>query len=177
MGISLPRDRGEEMSGKDTFISGHSKEAHEKRLEQMRAYNKAHKEEGNARARKYKEEHPEQVKANDREACRKGGKRYEKMLTYSQIGIPGGKKKIRRKHARQYKSYKNTIAPDSQLHHNWQNDGTAGYTGIALVEANAHRHGIIDVIQILDGEITVFTEEELRSRGDNYEGHGEKGGL
>jgi maltooligosyltrehalose synthase len=157
-------------------ISGHIKEAYEKRLEQMRAYNIAHKEEGNARARKYKEEHLERVRANDQEACRKGGKRYEKMLAYSRTSIPGDKKKIRRKHARQYKSYKDIIAPDSQLHHNWQNDGTAGYSGIALVEANAHQHGVIDVIQILDGKITVFTEEELKSRGDNYEGHGEKVG-
>lgn len=170
------------MSWKDDFISGHSEEAYEKILARNRTYYKAHKEQENARARKYHEEHLEQGKANhkryaeenseaiianNQEACRKGGKRYNKMLAYSQTGIPGDKKKIRRKHARQYKSYKDIIAPDSQLHHNWQNDGTAGYIGIALVEATAHRQGIIDVIQILDGEITLFTEEELRSRGDN----------
>jgi hypothetical protein len=155
------------MSWKDDFISGHREEEYKKRLAQMRAYHKAHKEEEKARAKKYKEEHLDEIRANDQESSRKGGKRYEKMLAYCRTGIPGDKKKIRRKHARQYKSYKDIIAPDSQLHHNWQNNRTAGYTGIALVEANAHRHGIIDVIQILDGEITLFTEEELRRRGDN----------
>ena len=153
------------MSGKDDFISGHIKEAHEKRLKQMRAYYKVHKEEENVRARKYKEEHPEQVRANDQRASRKGGKRYEKMLTYSRTGIPGGKKKIRRIHARQYKSYKDIIAPESQIHHQWVID-TVEYTGMALVEADQHMHGFVDVIQILEGEITLFTEESLMNRGE-----------
>ena len=153
------------MNGKYDFISGHMKEAHEKRLKQMCAYNKAHKEEGEARARKYKEEHPEQVRANDQEASRKGGKRYAKMLEYSRTGIPGSKKKIRRTHARQYKSYKDIIAPKSQIHHQWVID-TAEYTGMALVEADPHMYGIIDVIKILEGEITAFTEEELMNRGE-----------
>lgn len=143
----------------------HRKEAYEKRLAQMRAYHKAHKEEGKARARKYKEEHLEQVRANDQEASRKGGKRYEKMLAYSRTGIPGDKKKIRRKHARQYKPYKDIIAPESQIHHQWVN-GTAKYTGMALVKADQHMHGFVDVIQILEGKITVFLEEELMNRGE-----------
>ena len=36
------------------------------------------------------------------------------------------------------------------------------YRGLALVEADQHTHGFIDVIKILDGEITIFTEAELR---------------
>ena len=32
-------------------------------------------------------------------------------------------------------------------------------------EANAYRNGIIDVIVLLDGEITVLTEEEVKNNG------------
>ena len=38
--------------------------------------------------------------------------------------------------------------------------GTARYMGIALVEKNAHRHGIVNVIEILEGQLTLLTEEE-----------------
>jgi hypothetical protein len=51
-----------------------------------------------------------------------------------------------------------------ELHHQWIPE-TADYTGLALVEAKPHKHGIIDVIQILEGAITVFSEKELREQG------------
>ena len=34
-----------------------------------------------------------------------------------------------------------------------------------VVEKDQHIHGFIDVIQILEGEITLFTEEEIKNRG------------
>ena len=39
---------------------------------------------------------------------------------------------------------------------------TARYMGVALVERNLHRHGIIRVIEILEGQITLLTEEETK---------------
>lgn len=88
----------DKMINKKDFIAKYSEEAYGEHLAQNRAYHKIHKEEDNARTRKYQEEHPEQARANDQEACRKGGKRYNKMLAYSRTGIPGDKRRIRRKH-------------------------------------------------------------------------------
>jgi hypothetical protein len=165
---------------RDDFIAAHGIEAYEKRLAQMRAYHEAHKEEDNARAKKYKEEHLEEEKAYNKEwreehpekgiaanqeLCRKGGRRYEKMLKYQTTGLRGERNKIRMKHSRQYKPYKDIIAPDSQLHHEWCPQ-SASYTGLALVEADQHMYGFIDVIEILAGKITLFTEEEIRNGGE-----------
>ena len=33
-----------------------------------------------------------------------------------------------------------------------------------MVEADAHQYGIIDVIEILDGKITLLTEEEVKAK-------------
>lgn len=142
-------------------IARYGEAAWEKHLEQKRAYYKAHKEERNAATKNYHEEHPEQVIANNQEIHRKGGSRYAKHLEYKRTGIPGDKNKIRSKHANLYKPYKDIIAPDSQIHHEWV-PKTDEYTGVALVEKEAHMHGFVDVIQILDGEITLLTEEEVR---------------
>ena len=68
---------------------------------------------------------------------------------------------IRGRHRRYYTPYKQIIAPESQLHHEWI-PMTAEYRGVALVEANQHLHGYIDVIQILEGEIMLLTEAEIR---------------
>lgn len=54
------------------------------------------------------------------------------------------------------------IAPDSQLHHEWVPE-TCEYRGVALVEAEQHMHGFVDVI--VDGEITRLTEEQIRNGG------------
>jgi hypothetical protein len=40
---------------------------------------------------------------------------------------------------------------------------TANYDGVALVEAEQHMSGFLDVIQILAGTITLYTEEEIRN--------------
>ena len=40
--------------------------------------------------------------------------------------------------------------------------GTADYRGAALVEPIQHQYGIIDPIVILEGEITLLTEAEIR---------------
>lgn len=152
-------------SWRDNFISKRREEAYEKKLAQRRAYYKVHKREVSAQQKKYRAEHPEAVIAASQEQHRKGGKRYAKTLAYSQIGIPGEKRRIRVKHTQQYKPYKDIIAPDSQLHHQWRAQ-SALYDGLALVEKGQHMQGFIDVIKILEGEITVFTEEELRDIGE-----------
>lgn len=43
--------------------------------------------------------------------------------------------------------------------------GTAKYTDVALVESNPHQYGYIDVIQILEGKITLLTEKEILKGG------------
>ena len=63
----------------------------------------------------------------------------------------------------QWRQYKRIIAPGSQLHHQWI-PKTSDYTGLALVEVNPHKYGIINVIEILDGEITLFTEKEIQEQ-------------
>jgi hypothetical protein len=161
---------------KEELIKRYGEEAWLKKLAQKRAYNKAHKEEkkaSNKRYRnnhreevkeynkKYQEAHPEEVKANNHEGSRKGGKYYAKHLTDGQTGLRGDRNAIRKKHADKYRPFKNIIAPESQLHHEWV-PKTAEYRGVALVEADQHMHGFVDVIQILDGEITLLTEEEVK---------------
>ena len=155
---------------KEECIARYGEAEYARRLEQRRAYYKAHKEEDNARNKKYREEHKEEeeyqekVKARNQEQNRKGGKYYDKMLEDDRTGLRGARKKIRMKHAHYYKPYKAIIAPDSQLHHEWVPD-TSEYRGVALVEADQHMHGFVDVIEILDGKITLLTEEEVRNGG------------
>lgn len=117
------------------------------------------------RDRKYRQNHPQRSKINDGERNRKGGKYYERRRKYESTGLQGERHRIRTRHAKKWRQYKRIVALDSQIHHAWQ-QGTAKYTGVALVETDQHRHGIIDVIQILDGEITVFSERELIERGE-----------
>lgn len=96
------------------------------------------------------------------ESDRKGGKYYEKKREYDLSELRSERHKIRSNHEHKWQAYKNIIAPGSQLHHQWR-PGTSEYSGLALVEADQHQHGIIDVIQILEGgEINVFTEKELQ---------------
>jgi cellobiose-specific phosphotransferase system component IIB len=173
--------------GKDEFIKRYGEDAYEKMLKQTRDWQKVHREQiktynktyreahrvevkttmkktpeqVNAYNRKYRKDNPEKVKIDHQEACRKGGRRYNKNLEYKRNGIQGEKNSTRTIHAKQYKPYKAIIAPDSQLHHEWIQK-TAEYRGVALVEADAHRYGIIDVIQILNGKITLLTEEEVK---------------
>ena len=139
------------MSWKGDYIEKYGQDAYDRHLAQSRESAKA-----------YREQNIDKVIENHRQATRKGGKYYEKRLIYKQTGISGDKARIRMNHSRKWRPYKAIIARDSQIHHNWLNDGTAAYDGVALVEKDQHQHGIIDVIQILEGKITLLTEEEVR---------------
>ena len=109
--------------------------------------------------------HPVRIQAASRrqnqKRNRKEGEDYEKAITYQMNGLPHEKRLIRLIHAQRWRPYKQIIAPGSIIHHEWI-PGTADYTGVALVETDQHAHGFIDVIQILEGEITLFTEAEIR---------------
>ena len=157
---------------KEETIERYGEEAYERQLEQQRAYGReyreAHREQEQARVKEWREENPEQVLAHQQERNRKGGKRYDKKLEYEHTGLQGDRNKIRSKHNKKYRKYKNIIAPNSQLHHEWIPD-TSEYRGVALVEANQHRHGVVDVIEILDGKITLLTEEQVKAGGKDFE--------
>ena len=129
-----------------------------------RRWQETHRESRCQSTQKYRETHPDEVEALRRERARKGGKYYQQMLRYHNTGLPRERKRVRTKHARLYRQYKMIIAPDSEIHHEWIPD-TAKYTGMALVETDAHRHGFIDVIELLDGKITLLTEEQIRNGG------------
>ena len=130
----------------------------------MKKWRDEHLEEAHRRAVEWKRNNPEKVKKHDREISRKGGRYYEQAKRRGANGIPNEKKKIRSAHGTKYFKYKQIIAPDSHLHHNWRNDGTAGYDGVALVEADQHMHGFIDVIEVLEGKITLFSEKEIKEQ-------------
>ena len=158
---------------KDEYIAKYGEEAYEKHLEQSQEWYRQHCERAKATVQKRRVEKPEIVKANNREISRKGGKYYEAKRVYDRSGLQGKKNKIRKEHAYKYRPYKMIIAPDSELHHQWCPQ-SAEYTGVALVEANPHRYGIIDVIQILDGKITLLTEEAIRNQEPAEEMEGVK---
>lgn len=134
-----------------------------KKEETIRRYGEAAYEKWLAQKQAWVEAHPENVRKNNRMHSRKGGRGYARKLIYGRTGIPGEKNKIRALHSLKWRQYKNIIAPNSQLHHQWE-IGTAKYTGLALVEADSHMHGFINVIKILKGGITLFTEKEIREQ-------------
>jgi hypothetical protein len=155
-------------------IKARAKKYREEHPEEIKAkklaYNKEHREEEKARVKKWQEEHPEEIKAKNQrtqpESCQKGGKYYDKKLVYNRTGLQGERHRIRINHAKQYRPFKQIIAPESQIHHEWVPQ-TDEYRGVALVEKEAHMHGFVDVIEILDGEITLLTEEEIRKGKKN----------
>ena len=110
---------------------------------------------------KWRETHPEEVIAWMREQGRKGGKYYDKTLKYQRTDLRYKRNLVRHTHGIRWSVFKQIIAPESQLHHEWI-PGTADYRGVALVEKNQHMMGYINVIQILEGEITLLTEAEIR---------------
>lgn len=150
---------------KEEYIKRYGQAAYEKMSKQNRertkTYREKHREELNAAQKEYNEKHPEEVIATSQEQCRKGGKYYDNHLEYNQTGIQGERHTIRITHARQWKPYKDIIAPDSQIHHEWV-PKTSEYEGVALVEKDQHMHGFVDVIQILEGKITLLTEEDVK---------------
>ena len=130
---------------KKEFIEEYGVEAYERKLEQ----------------REHNSLFPDRMEANSREASHKGGKYYERQRNYFSTGLPHERKLVRLIHGQRYRPYKKIIAPESQIHHEWI-PGTAEYTGSALVETDQHAHGFVDVIQVLEGEITLLTEAEIR---------------
>ncbi|AJP62028.1 hypothetical protein [ANMV-1 virus] len=129
---------------KKDFIARYGEVAYEKLLEQRSQWWR---------------DHPDKMREHNEELVRKGGKYYKQVRSYQSTGIPGERHKIRAKHGGRWRKYKRIIAPNSVIHHSWR-AGSAEYDGVALVEKDAHQHGIIDVIQILDGKITLFTEKK-----------------
>ena len=147
MYLGREEERGDKDSGggtmnKEEHIEKYGEEAYKTRLKQTETWIKTHN--------------------------RKGGANYPKLMLYHMTGLQYARRLIRNKHGLRWKPFKQIIAPESQIHHEWI-PGTADYTGVALVETDQHIHGFIDVIQILEGEITLFTEAEIRNRGGLYQ--------
>lgn len=146
---------------KEVYIEKYGKEAYKRMRQQARERRRIVSGAINARRRSQRRNHPEKVKVENRESSRKGGKYYEWRIKYNTTGIQHERKKVRGRHGNHYRPYKQIIAPDSQLHHEWVVN-TANYRGVALVEKEPHRYGIINPIIILEGEITLLTEKEIR---------------
>lgn len=123
---------------KEEYIEKYGEEAYKTRLKQTEMWIKTHN--------------------------RKGGDNYPKLMLYHMTGLPYARRLIRNKHGLKWRLFKQIIAPESQIHHEWI-PRTADYRGTALVETNQHQHGIIDVIQILEGKITLLTEDETMVAG------------
>lgn len=149
------------MSNEKDFLGRYSEEEYKKVKEKALERYYKNREQCLAKHREWNEINPLKVLEGNRQRGRKGGRHYEKHLQDAQTGIRGERNKIRCKDRRKWRLYKLIIAPDSQLHHQWLIE-TSEYTGIALVEADQHMHGFINVIQILKGKITLFTEKEIR---------------
>ena len=148
---------------KEERVKRYGKAAYEKVLQQGREYKAAHPEEAKAQSKAWRGAHPEEAKATNNEVHRKGGKYYEQKRAYEMEGIQHEKGLVRVKHRDKWRPYKKVIAPDSVLHHEWI-PGTSDYRGVALVEKDQHQYGYVDVIKILEGEITLLTEEEIRRK-------------
>ena len=146
---------------KAEYIRKYGITAYEKIIQQHKVWKVKHRKEINLWNKKWEINNPLKVLANKREQYCKGGKRYEKNLEDNRTGLRGKRNHVRGRHHRLYTPFKKIIAPGSQFHHQWI-PGTADYTGVALVEADQHMHGYIDVIKILEGEITLLTEAEIR---------------
>lgn len=123
-------------------------------------YRKEHREELKVKSKEWRKNNIEKVKVYGQELGRKGGKRYEKFLEYQRTGLQGERNYIRHKHAKLYYEIRKAT-PNSVLHHEWI-PGTAEYRGAALVNKELHQRGVIKVIKLLEGKITLFTEKEIK---------------
>jgi len=148
---------------KEEFIEQYGKAAWEKKLAQNLTKYRTNPEKIIAQAKAWNKANPEKREEIRKQRDRKGGRHYERHLKYMRTGLQGERNIIRATHGKYWRRYKNIIAPDSQIHHQWRLN-SAGYDGVALVEADQHMHGIIKVIRILDGKITLLTEEEVQER-------------
>lgn len=144
---------------KEEFIERRGEAAYKKMIQQNSDWNALHREEISIQEAGWRAANPAKVKANHQKHTCKGGKYHERHLEYEHTGLRGERNRIRKRHGKQYRPFKNIIAPESQIHHEWV-PGTAEYRGVALVEADQHMHGYIDVIKILDGKITLLTEQK-----------------
>jgi hypothetical protein len=140
---------------KEEFVRRYGEAGYKRKLEQDGIWKTKNPDRVRKHDKTWRDNNPIKTKARDHERNRKGGKHYKNKLAYLKTGLPGERHKIRIKHADRYRPYKKIVAPASQVHHEWI-PGTSRYRGIALVERDAHQHGIVDVIEILEGSITVF---------------------
>ena len=111
------------------------------------------------------EEHPKRRDVYARERNRPGGKYYKEVLRKNGVGLRKKRANRRCRDGGKYRPFKNRIDPlgASQLHHCWLRN-SAECRGVALVEKNQHMHGFINVIEIFEGKIMLFTEEEIRNQ-------------
>lgn len=133
----------------------------EKQKEYDRKRYSAQKEDRDAKNKIWARLHPEAYAVHHRQWQRKGGSHYAQTRIYERTGLRRDRNRIRNRHGKQYRKFKDFFAQDSEMHHQWVS-GTARYSGLALVEKDKHQHGYIDVIQILEGKITLFTEEFIQ---------------
>jgi hypothetical protein len=149
---------------KEEFIIKYGEDAYKRMVQNETKTSRVWKQKNSAKVANYQREfkirHPDRAKAHSFQQSRKGGKYYEKSKIYHAIGIPGAKTRIRNNHHYLYAAYKSIIAPDSQIHHEWI-PGTADYRGVALVETDQHIHGFVNVIEVLEGEISLLSELEI----------------
>lgn len=144
--------------GKTSEIRG--EETYQKLLQQNQEWRERNPEKAKEIRREWRRNNLKRAKRTDQERHCKGGKYYEQTREYDRTGLRHERNLVRGKHQFRYRPFKQLIAPNSQIHHEWI-PGTADYIGVALVETNQHQHGFIDVIQILEGEITLLTESEI----------------
>lgn len=149
---------------KDERIARYGLEAYEKRKKYARDQYYKNKDQRLAQHKEWNKKNPLRVLEANQQRGRKGGKHYKKHLYDAQTGLRGARNKIRCKDRRKWRLYKGLIAPNSILHHQWQ-PNSAKYSGVALVEKVQHQYGYIDVIEILEGKITLFSEEGIREQG------------
>ena len=162
------------MSWKEDFIAKKGEEAYAKMLERRKLWGESYPGGEKQRSQDRRDNNPEKARENDkawrdrnpekiiekgRQVSRKDGKYYKKKLRYKQTGISGERERIRMRHNYKYQAIKKTKAIECELHHEWV-VGTAKYRGVAFVEKEAHRHGVIKVIELLEGAITLFGKEK-----------------
>lgn len=139
-----------------------------KKAEYIEKYGQAAYEKILEQSRDCQINNPDKLKPNNPkyspERGQKGGRYYEKYLKQNHTGLRYKRGLIRHNHGVYYRPYKKIVAPESQIHHEWT-PGTPDYTGVALVETDQHMRGYIDIIQILEGKITLLTEAEIRNGG------------
>ena len=162
---------------KEERVKRYGAAAYERRSQQSRDWEKTHREEHNASNlkwvmanptkaklsnQKWCAANPDKVKARDQEYRRKGGKYFESTLKYNTTELRRERNSIRERHRREYCHIKGAT-PNSVLHHEWI-PGTSKYRGVVLVDKELHQRGIIKVIKLLEGEVTLFLEKEVKNQ-------------